>query len=194
MVPARSDVASRFDVDLTTVDGSGATIPIVVANMTAVAGRRMAETVARRGGVTVLPQDIPASVVGGVVSWVKTRHLLVDTAVTLAPHKTVGDALALLPKRAHGALVVIDRGRPVGVVTEADCVGVDRFAQLHQVMTPEPMVLVDPVDPEHAFESLDKARRRLAPVVDEDGQLIGVLTRTGALRSTIYRPAVDALG
>ncbi len=50
MVPARSSVASRFDVDLTTSDGSGATIPIVVANMTAVAGRRMAETVARRGG------------------------------------------------------------------------------------------------------------------------------------------------
>ena len=56
MIPARSDVASRFDVDLMTVDGSGATIPIVVANMTAVAGRRMAETVARRGGLTVLPQ------------------------------------------------------------------------------------------------------------------------------------------
>src|SRR5690348_13691264 len=59
MVPARSDVSSRFDVDLSTADGSGTTIPIVVANMTAVAGRRMAETVARRGGLAVLPQDIP---------------------------------------------------------------------------------------------------------------------------------------
>ena len=50
LVPSRSDVGSRLDVDLTTKDGSGATIPVVVANMTAVAGRRMAETVARRGG------------------------------------------------------------------------------------------------------------------------------------------------
>ena len=70
MVPARSDVASRFDVDLTTIDGSGMTIPLAVANMTAVAGRRMTETVARRGGLTVLPQDIPASVVRDVVDWV----------------------------------------------------------------------------------------------------------------------------
>ena len=48
IVPNHSDVASRFDVDLSTGDGSGTTIPVVVANMTAVAGRRMAETVARR--------------------------------------------------------------------------------------------------------------------------------------------------
>ncbi len=63
MVPARSDVTSRLDVDLSTVDGSGTTIPLVVANMTAVAGRRMAETIARRGGLAVIPQDIPIEVV-----------------------------------------------------------------------------------------------------------------------------------
>jgi IMP dehydrogenase len=55
-------------------------------------------------------------------------------------------------------------------------------------------VLVDPIDPQHAFETLDKARRRLAPVVDADGSMLGILTRTGALRSTIYRPAVDSDG
>ena len=67
LVPRRSGVASRLDVDLATVDGSGTTVPIVVANMTAVAGRRMAETVARRGGLVVIPQDIPVDVVADVV-------------------------------------------------------------------------------------------------------------------------------
>jgi IMP dehydrogenase len=194
MVPVRSDVASRFDVDLTTADGTGTTIPLVVANMTAVAGRRMAETVARRGGLTVLPQDIPAAVVADVVSWVKSRHLLVDTALTLSPSDTVSDALALLTKRAHGAIVVLDDERPVGIVTEADCAGRDRFAQLHQVMTPDPLTLVDPIDPRRAFEELDSQRRKLAPVVGPDGRLVGILTRTAALRATIYRPAVDAAG
>jgi IMP dehydrogenase len=160
--------------------------------MTAVAGRRMAETVARRGGVTVLPQDIPVEVVDDVVRWVKARHLVVDTALTLAPTDTVSDALALLTKRAHGAIVVLDGRRPVGIVTEADCSGADRFAQLHQVMTPEPNVLRDPVEPRTAFEQLDRQRRKLAPVVDENGELIGILTRTAALRAAIYRPAVDA--
>ena len=48
-----------MDVDLSTHDGTGTTIPIVVANMTAISGRRMAETIARRGGIAVIPQDIP---------------------------------------------------------------------------------------------------------------------------------------
>jgi len=195
MIPARSDVASRFDVDLSTADGSGATIPIVVANMTAVAGRRMAETVARRGALAVLPQDIPVPVVREVVGWVKRRHLVVDTALTLSPHNPVSDALALLSKRAHGAVIVVDDGdAPVGVVTEADCLGSDRFAQLHQVMTANPLTLRDPVDPQGAFDELDAARRKLAPVVAADGTLVGVLTRTAALRATIYEPAVDAAG
>jgi IMP dehydrogenase len=191
MVPVRSDVASRYDVDLSTTDGSGATIPLVVANMTAVAGRRMAETVARRGALAVLPQDIPADVVGSVVTWVKSRHLVVDTALTLSPSSPVGDALALLPKRSHGAVIVVDGGRPVGVVTDADCAGADRFAQLHQVMSPDPLVLREPIDAHKAFVELDDARRRLAPVIDADGMLVGVLTRTASLRSTLYRPAVD---
>ncbi|PZS19743.1 MAG: GuaB1 family IMP dehydrogenase-related protein [Pseudonocardiales bacterium] len=195
MIPARSEVASRFDVDLSTSDGSGTTIPIVVANMTAVAGRRMAETVARRGALAVLPQDIPVPVVRDVLDWVKRRHLIVDTALTLSPHSPVSDALALLFKRAHGAVVVVDDdGRPVGVVTEADCLGSDRFAQLHQVMTPNPLTLSDPVDPQDAFERLDAGRRKLAPVVAADGTLVGILTRTAALRATLYTPAVDAAG
>src|SRR5439155_1396211 len=107
LIPARSHVDSRMHVDLTTDDGSGTTIPVVVANMTAVAGRRMAETVARRGGLVVLPQDIPVDVVVEVISWIKGRHLVYDTPIVLRPTDTVSEALALLPKRAPGA----DAGR-----------------------------------------------------------------------------------
>jgi len=194
MVPARSEVTSRFDVDLAVRDGSGLTLPLVVANMTAVSGRRMAETVARRGGLAILPQDIPLPVVRDVVGWVKGRDPVVETALTLASHDTVGEAVALMVKRAHGAVVVVDDGRPVGVVTEHDCQGAERFAQLHQVMTPDPVTLTHPVDPARAFESLESTRRRIAPVVDATGRLVGVVTRVGALRSTIYRPAVDDQG
>src|SRR5690242_4164749 len=110
LVPNRSAVSSRYDVDLSSSDGSGITIPIVVANMTAVAGRRMAETVARRGGLAVLPQDIPVDVVAEVISWVKERDLVYDTPLTLGPEATTGHALSLLLKRAHGGIVVIADG------------------------------------------------------------------------------------
>jgi IMP dehydrogenase len=193
MVPRASDVASRHDVSLATADGTGTTIPLVVSNMTAVAGRRMAETVARRGGLTVLPQDIPAAVVREVIAWVKRRHLVFDTPITLDPHQTVGDALALLPKRSHRAAFVVVDGRPVGVLTPEDCTGVDRFTQVHEVMS-APLTLPATLAPREAYDLLDGARRRVAPVVDADGRLVGALTRTAALRSTLYDPAVDAAG
>jgi len=194
MVPSRSDVPSRHDVDLATSDGSGTTIPVVAANMTAVSGRRMAETLARRGGLAVIPQDIPLDVVAEVVDFVKSRDLVIDTPITLAPTDTVGEALNLLPKRAHGAVVVVDDDRPVGVVTEADCIGVDRFTQLHRVMSSELLTLPVGVDPRSAFERLHGGRHRLAPVVDAEGRLVGILTRTAALRADLYRPAVDGSG
>ncbi|HEY2075132.1 MAG TPA: GuaB1 family IMP dehydrogenase-related protein [Streptosporangiaceae bacterium] len=195
LVPSRSDVGSRLDVDLTAKDGSGATIPVVVANMTAVAGRRMAETVARRGGIAVLPQDIPVEVVAEVIAWVKSRDLVHDTPLTLRPTDTTGHALSLLPKRAHGAIVVVaDDGRPVGVITEADCTGVDRFTQLGQVMSTEMLTMPAGTDPERAFGLLHDGRHRVAPVVDAGGRCVGILTKTGALRATLYEPAVDRRG
>jgi len=192
MVPSRSDVASRLDVDLATADGSGTTIPVIAANMTAVSGRRMAETLARRGGIAVIPQDIPVDVVADAVSWVKGRHLVFDTPITMAPTDTVGEAVNLLPKRAHGAVIVVEDGRPVGVVTESDLLDVDRFTQLHRVMASALLTLPDSVDPRQAFEGLHEGRHRLAPVVDGSGRLVGILTRRAALRATLYAPAVDA--
>ncbi len=194
LVPTRSAVDSRFGVDLAAPDGSGATIPVIVANMTAVAGRRMAETVARRGGLVIIPQDIPVDVVAGVVAWVKRRHPVYDTPVRLAPDDTIGAALALIHKRSHGAAVVAADGVPVGVVTESDCADHDRFASVSSVMSADVFTLPDGVAPRQAFDQMLAARRRLAPVVAADGSLVGVLTTAGALRATVYEPALDEAG
>ncbi|GAA3073252.1 GuaB1 family IMP dehydrogenase-related protein [Streptomyces olivoverticillatus] len=196
MVPSRSAVGSRQGVDLSAQDGTGTTIPLVVANMTAIAGRRMAETVARRGGIVVIPQDIPIEVVTEVISWVKSRHHVLDTPIVLTPTQTVADALSLLHKRAHGAGVVVDgEHRPVGVVTESDLTGVDRFTQLSEVMSKELLLLDADIDPREAFNQLDAAHRKLAPRRGQGRQArSSILTRKGALRATLYTPATDADG
>lgn len=195
MVPNLSDVESRQGVDLRTPDGIGTTIPIVVSNMTAIAGRRMAETVARRGGLVILPQDIPLDVVQVVVDFVKSRHRVFDTPITMPGHGTVGEALSLLHKRSHGAVVVTDEdGAPAGIFTEHDAAGFDRFTQLQNVMNREVLSLRDDLDLEHIYEHMTDMRISFAPVVSADGRLTGCITRKGALRSTIYQPAVDREG
>ncbi|KUI38218.1 guanosine monophosphate reductase [Mycobacterium sp. IS-1496] len=194
VVPQRSDVASRFDVDLSTVDGSGTTIPVVVANMTAVAGRRMAETVARRGGLVVLPQDLPISAVQQTVDFVKSRDLVVDTPVMLEPDDSVSDAIALIHKRAHGAAVVVFEGRPIGLVTEATCVDVDRFTRVRDVAITDFVTAPVGTDPRKVFDLLEHAPVDVAVLTGPDGTLAGVLTRTAAVRAGIYSPAVDRHG
>ena len=194
MVPSMSSVPSRLDVDLTTPDGLGTSIPVVVSNMTAVAGRRMAETVARRGGLVVLPQDIPLDVIETVVRYVKSRHPLFETPITLGPTDTVGEALSLIHKRAHGAVVVVDEGRPVGIFTEHDAAGFDRFTQLKNVMNPDIVSVPDSCGIVDIHDRLVDQRLNFAPVTGSDGVLVGCVTRRGALRSTIYTPAVDSAG
>src|SRR5206468_45179 len=117
-------------------------------------------------------------------------HVVYDTALTLSSTDTVSEAIALLPKRAHGGLVVTDNGRPVGVVTEADCSTVDRFTQLSAVMTTDLLTLPMDITPQAAFDRLVAGNHRLAPVVDGASRLVGILTRKGALRATLYQPAV----
>jgi len=194
MVPSYTQVASRMDVDLTTQDGTGTTIPIVVANMTAIAGRRMAETVARRGGLVVIPQDITQDIVANVISWVKARHTFFETPVTLESHETAAEALELIHKRAHGVLLVVEKSKPIGLVTQGDLERVDRFTQLGAIMQTDFITLPDSVEPRDAFDQLEKGRRKFAAVLDKSGNLVGVLTRAGALRATLYKPAVDSSG
>lgn len=198
MVPSRSAVTSRLEVDLTTPDGVGTSIPIVVANMTAVSGRRMAETVARRGGVAILPQDIPVAAVRHTVQQVKAAHTVLESPITVTADAPVASLLAVLAKRAHRAAVVVEGEAPVGLVTEDATVGVDRFAPVSAVMDPDFLSFpvseaLRPGGLEAVYDALAAAHQELAVVVDGPA-LVGVLTRRGILRSALYRPAVDAQG
>ena len=183
-----------MDVDLRTSDKTGTTIPIVVANMTAISGRRMAETIARRGGLTVIPQDIPIPVVTEVISWMKARHTLFDTPITLEPHQTVADAASLIHKRAHGAIIIVENGKPVGVVMEEDWEGVDRFTQVHRIMSKDLLSIPHTFNARQSFDLLNEKNRKLAPVIDESGRLVGIMTRNAALRAALYQPALDREG
>ncbi len=195
MTPNRSTVTSRLDVDLTSTDGIDLPLPLVVANMTAISGRRMAETIARRGGLAVLPQDIPVDVLAESIARVKRAPTVFETPVTVAATTTVGEAMNLMTKRAHGVVVVVDGDRvPLGLVSESETKGVDRFSQVHEVMITNLTLVSQDTVPQDVFDTLTANRQRLAVAVDASGALVGVMSAKGALRSAIYRPALDAQG
>lgn len=199
MVPSRSSVSSRLDVDLTSADGVGTPLPLVVANMTAISGRRMAETVARRGGIAIVPQDIPTDIVADSIAKVKRSHVVFDTPLMVSPTTTVGEAMSLLPKRAHGMVVVVEGDRnegpvvPLGVITPDEAVDQDRFSQVHELMVEDFMAVAPTASPREIFDQMASQHREFALAVDQ-GELVGVMTRKGSLRSALYPPAIDAQG
>ena len=147
----------------------------------------MAETLARRGALTVLPQDVAPEAVAEIVAWIKSRHPVWDTPLVLHTGDAVADVLNLLPKRAHGTVVVVDdAGRPVGTVDEAACTGVDRFTRLADVLDPAPLTLPLDTAPREVFEALGP--RGVALGLDGDGRLAGLLTALGARARRDLRP------
>ncbi len=191
LVPSFTNLKSRFDVNLVTPDNIGTTIPLIVSNMSAVAGKRMAETVARRGGLVILPQDIPLNLLESMIKYVKSRNLIYDTALTLKPSNTVSEALNIIYKRSHGAVIIVDNQiKPVGIFKEKDAIGYDRFTKLEDVLTSELVTISSKLTPEKMFEQLLNRHVTTAPVV-EKGKLVGVVTQKGAVRSKIYIPATD---
>ncbi len=194
MVPSRSDVTSRLDVDLTSTDGLRTPLPLVAANMTAVSGRRMAETMARRGGLAIFPQDIPSDVVAEAIAKVKAAHPIFDTAVTVSLETTLGETLGLISKRSHGVAVVVQDGHVRGLVTPAACEGMDRFAQAADVMTTDVARVTPDAVPKEVFDTLSAQHQQIAVAVDSDDRLVGVMSAKGALRSGIYSPSLDHEG
>lgn len=196
LVPSKSEVTSRMDVDISADDATGATIPLVAANMTAVTGRRMVETMARRGGLGILPQDVPLEVIEQVAQWVKRRDPVFETPLKVQPTDTVLDVLHLLGKRNHpAASVVSEDGAFAGIVRLQDCEGVDRFSSVASVLRQPSLTFQAERFPslQEAFVQMDSAGVPYAPVLSGTA-LVGALTPAGALRSGMFAPALDGAG
>ena len=191
--PNRSSVTSRMDVDLTSTDGVGSPLPLVVANMTAISGRRMAETVARRGAIAVLPQDIPTDFVKKSIDRVKAAHPVFDTPVQVSPTTTVGEAMALMGKRAHGIVLVVEDGHVLGTIGADEAQGVDRFSQVRDLLRTDVALVDEDSTPQQVFDTLTSLHQGVAACVRDD-RLVGVMTLKGALRAALYRPALDPDG
>jgi len=202
LVPRRSGVTSRLDVDLSPRDGTSATIPLVASNMNSVTGPRLAAALARRGGLGVLPQDMPLQEIDTAIRWVKDQPVRWDTPLVLGADATVSQAAALLPAtEGHGIVVVSGDLTQVHV---DDILGVVPATRLGTALPDARLgdltrgrgVSIDAddvTDARHAFDLLVAADAETVCVLHH-GYLVGTLSQRTALRSTLYRPAVDAHG
>ena len=126
----------------------------------------------------------------------QTRNDRVDAwmtseVVTLEPEATVGEAARRLAGQMVSCVLVVEEGRPIGIVTERDvsvCVAVRAVSSLEDVTVAEimgaPLVSVRPDDfLSTALERVENLLVRHVPVLDAKGCLLGILTQTDLLRA-----------
>ena len=196
LVPSHSDVGSRLAVSLAPDDGTGATIPIVSANMNSVTGPRLAATLARRGGLGVLPQDLHLQDLDAAIRWVKAQPVAFDTPLLLREGQTVAEALRQIPPiGGHGIVITDEQGVFVGCIPALRLGTALPDARLGDLLR-GPLASIDAddvTDARAAFDLMVAANLEFAPVLHH-GAVVGTLSRTSALRSTLYQPALDANG
>jgi IMP dehydrogenase len=186
---------SRLDTDLRPTDFPGGSHPIVSANMNAVTGKRMAETMARFGGLGVLPQDMDLDTVARIVSHIKRADPRYDTPLSVSPRATLRDVHGIIRKRSHDLVVVVDdERRPIGIVTHADLRDRDQYTPAASLMSPRLITIPAGTPNRAAFLVMEEARVKAVPVLDEAGRLHGVLTRDDAVRLELLKPTLDGRG
>ncbi|MDJ1112983.1 GuaB1 family IMP dehydrogenase-related protein [Microbacterium dauci] len=201
LVPRRSGVSSRLDVDLSPRDGTTATLPLVASNMNSVTGPRLAAALARRGGLAVLPQDMPLQDIDAAIRWVKDQPVRWDSPLVLTPDATVAEAAALLPPAPGHGIVVATGGPRVHADDILGVVSAERLGTAlpdatlgDLVRTRAVSINADDVESARAaFDLLVEADADIATVLHH-GYLVGTLSQRTALRAALYQPALDADG
>jgi IMP dehydrogenase len=192
--PTYFDGTSRLDSDLSPRDFAGGSHPIVSANMNAVTGKRMAETMARFGGLGVLPQDMALDTMARILSHIRAADPRYDTALSVSPRATVRDVLGIIRKRSHDLVVVVDEEqRPIGILTQENLES-DQYTPVSSLMSRRLVTVPVGIANRDAYLLMLEARVKAAPVLDEGGRLAGVLTRDDAVRLELLRPSLDPKG
>lgn len=181
LVPAYSEILPR-DVDITTHFSRNIklNIPIISAAMDTVTESTMAIAIAQEGGIGILHKNMSIEEQAIEVKKVKrAENGMILDPITINPQAKVVDALHLMKEYKIGGIPVVNPNNElVGIVTNRDL----RFERnlsrpISEVMTKENIVTTkESTDFEKAADILQEFRIEKLPVVDDNNQLVGLIT------------------
>jgi CBS domain-containing protein len=131
------------------------------------------------------------------------KDIMTKDVITIDVNKSVFEAAQLMTSKSLGALIIVDRGLPVGIITERDIVrrivakrtSVD--LKVAEVMT-KTLITVDPeTSLKEAARIMSTNKIRRLPVLKQ-GQLVGIVVASDFVRNvgkkTTTEEILDALG
>ncbi|HLU77515.1 MAG TPA: IMP dehydrogenase [Burkholderiales bacterium] len=191
LVPAHSSILPR-DVSLRARVTRNITLnmPLLSAAMDTVTEARLAIAMAQEGGIGIVHKNMPAKAQAAEVLRVKRFESgVVRDPITIPPDMTVREVQALTQQHKFSGLPVVEGKKLVGIVTNRDLRFETRLDQpVRAIMTPrERLVTVrEGATLEEATVLLHKHRLERVLVVDERGDLTGLITVKDILKSSEY--------
>jgi IMP dehydrogenase len=180
LVPSYSEVIPR-DVDVATrlTHAIPLRMPLVSSAMDTVTEAATAIRMAREGGIGFIHKNLSIEEQAREVNRVKKAQsgIVVDP-LTIAPTRSLADALAIMRANRISGLPVVDaEKRPVGILTNRDVRFEKRMdVQVGEVMTKNPVTVKEAVNVDEAKDLLHKHRIEKLLVVDNAGKLKGLIT------------------
>ncbi len=199
LVPAYSEIVPN-EVDLTTwlTPKIRLNIPMMSAGMDTVTEHRMAIAMARQGGIGVIHKNMSIEAQAEEVDKVKrSENGVITDPFSLTPEHTLADADALMAKFRISGVPVTEGRKLVGIITNRDLkFETDFTKKIKESMTSEGLITARAgITLEEAKQILAKARKEKLPIVDDDYNLVGLITIKD-IEKTIKYPlaAKDAQG
>lgn len=181
LLPGHSEVHPRdTDVRTRVTRRIELSIPLLAAAMDTVTESRMAIALAREGGMGIIHKNMSVERQAREVDRVKRSESgMILNPITLGPDATLRDAHGLMERFSiSGVPVVEEGGRLTGIITNRDLQFERELDQpIAAVMTSDSLVTAPAgTTLEEAEQILHRHRIEKLPVVDDDGQLVGLIT------------------
>ncbi|MCX4317322.1 MAG: IMP dehydrogenase [Lachnospiraceae bacterium] len=180
LVPSYSEVIPN-QVDLSTklTEKIRLNIPMMSAGMDTVTEHRMAIAMARQGGIGVIHKNMTIAEQAEEVDQVKrSENGVITDPFYLSPDHTLEDANALMAKFRISGVPITEGKKLVGIITNRDLKFERDFTKkIRESMTSEGLVTArEGITLEEAKKILGEARKEKLPIVDEEGNLKGLIT------------------
>ena len=190
LVPAASDVLP-YQVDLKTqlTRDISLNIPMISSGMDTVTESRMAIAMAREGGMGVIHKNMSIEEQAHEVDTVKrSEHGVIVDPIFLSPQNLLSDAEELMHKYKISGVPITEHGKLVGIITNRDMrFETDLTRQIGECMTKENLVTApEGTSLEMAKSILSQHRIEKLPLVDDDGNLKGLITIKDIEKATKY--------
>lgn len=180
LVPSYSQVIPN-QVDLTTnlTKRIRLNIPMMSAGMDTVTEYRMAIAMARQGGIGIIHKNMSIEAQADEVDKVKrSENGVITDPFSLTPEHTLADADALMAKFRISGVPITEGRKLVGIITNRDLkFETDFKKKIKESMTSENLITAKAgITLDQAKEILAKARKEKLPIVDDDYNLVGLIT------------------